>query len=47
MSIVCLFALRNALDSARKDAGGTDDYFQMSEYSKIILPFSLLFHFIF
>jgi hypothetical protein len=31
MSIVCLFALRNALDSARRDAGGTDDYYEISE----------------
>ncbi|CAB3359533.1 Hypothetical predicted protein [Cloeon dipterum] len=29
MTIVCYFALRDALDSARKDAGSTEDYYEI------------------
>jgi hypothetical protein len=34
MSISTLFAVRDALDSARKDAGDTADYYEMSKYKK-------------
>ena len=36
LSIVVLFAVTDALNSARRDAGGPDGYHQLSEFKKYI-----------
>lgn len=40
MSIVVLFALRYALDSARNDAGVTEKWFKLGEYPVLYMCFT-------